>query len=75
MQCGDECMVAQVEFMLACVTAWKVYLGSKSGEESAAGREGVRLLMRKRLSNLRLFPMLHIEEYEVQAKTYLGYLN
>ncbi|KAH3962123.1 hypothetical protein HBI25_217790 [Parastagonospora nodorum] len=75
MKCGDECMVAQVEFMLACVTAWKVYLRMKGGEEGAGGREGVRVLMESRLGGLRAFPKLQMEHYEGQAKTYLGYLE
>lgn len=75
MTCGDVCMVAQVEFMFACVTAWKVYLRMKSGEEGATGREGVRVLMDMRLGNLRVFPKLQIEWYEGQARTYLGYLE
>jgi hypothetical protein len=74
-QCGDYCMIAQVEFMLACVTAWKVYLRIKNGEDGAAGSEGVRVLMEKRLSNLRAFPKVQIGWYEEQAKTYMGYLN
>jgi hypothetical protein len=72
--CGDTCMVAQVEFMLACVTAWKVYLRMKGGEEGAAGQEGVRVLMETRLENLKAFPRLQIDWYESQARTYLGYL-
>lgn len=75
MKCGDECMVAQVEFMLACVTAWKVYLRMKGGEEGAGGREGVRVLMESRLAGLRAFPKLQMEYYEGQARTYLGYLE
>jgi hypothetical protein len=75
MTCGDACMVAQVEFMLACVTAWKVYLRTRSGEEGAAGREGIRVLMEMRLSTLKEYRKLQIEYYEEQARTYLGYLT
>jgi hypothetical protein len=74
-QCADYCMIAQVEFMLACVTAWKVYLRMKSGEDEAAGREGVRVLMEKRLDSLKAFPKVQIGWYEEQARTYLGYLQ
>jgi hypothetical protein len=74
-QCGDNCMTAQAEFMLACVTAWKVYLGIKGGEDGIAGREGVRALMERRLNCLREFPNVQIMWYEEQAKTYLGYLE
>jgi hypothetical protein len=73
-KCSNDCMVAQVEFMLACVTAWKVYLRIKSGEDGTAGREGVRVLMETRLENLSAFPKLQLEWYEEQARTYLGYL-
>ncbi|KAH7378467.1 hypothetical protein DE146DRAFT_749720 [Phaeosphaeria sp. MPI-PUGE-AT-0046c] len=72
---GDPCMVAQVEFLLACVTAWKVYLRMKSGEETASGREGVRMLMERRLDMLSGYGNLQIDWYEEQAKTYLGYLG
>jgi hypothetical protein len=72
---GDACMVAQVEFLLACVTAWKVYLRMKGGEDGSAGREGVRVLMGTRLENLRRFPNVRVDWYEEQTRTYLGYLN
>lgn len=72
---GDSCMVAQVEFLLACVTAWKVYLRMKSGEETASGRAGVRVLMDRRLDMLSGYSNLQIDWYEAQAKTYLEYLE
>ncbi|KAH8727730.1 acyl transferase/acyl hydrolase/lysophospholipase [Phaeosphaeriaceae sp. PMI808] len=74
-KCGDDCMVAQVEFLLACVTAWKVYLRIKSGEDRIAARDGVRVLMDTRLAKLREFSNVSIEWYEGQAKLYLGYLD
>jgi hypothetical protein len=70
--CGDQCMVAQVEFMLACVVAWKVYLGMKSGED---GREGVRVLMGRRVEGLRGFGNVDVRWYEERARVYLGYLE
>jgi hypothetical protein len=73
--CGDRCMVAQVEFKLACVTAWKVYLGMKSGGNEEAGRNGVRLLMERRVEGLRGFGNVEIGWYEEQARVYLGYLK
>lgn len=72
---GDKCMVAQVEFLLACVTAWKVYLQARgSGVEPGdwQGREGVEVLMQRRLNGLRVFGNLDMERYEEQAEMYLA---
>jgi hypothetical protein len=68
-------MGAQVEFMLACVVAWKVYLGMKSGEDRETGREGVRVLMGRRVEVLRAYGNLDVGGYEEQARVYLGYLE
>jgi hypothetical protein len=58
--------------MLACVVAWKVYLGMKSGED---GREGVRVLMGRRVEGLRGFGNVDVRWYEERARVYLGYLE
>jgi hypothetical protein len=74
---GDMCMAAQVNFLIATVTAWQIYLQLKLGEEDADGsvkKENVEMLLRQRLDQLRKFPQLNIGKYEVQAKTYAGYL-
>jgi hypothetical protein len=73
--CGDACMGAQVEFMLACVVAWKVYLGMKGGEDGGAEREGVRVLMGRRVDVLRAYGNLDVGWYEEQVRVYLRYLE
>jgi hypothetical protein len=54
------------------VVAWKVYLGMKSGED---GREGVRVLMGRRVEGLRGFGNVDVRWYEERARVYLGYLE
>jgi hypothetical protein len=74
----DDCMVAQAEFMLACVAAWKVYVAARmSAVEPSrhANREGAEVLLKQRLDELRRFPHLDMEAYEAQASKYLGYLT
>lgn len=71
--CDDECMVAQVEFLLACVSARKVYLQAKIN--SSVRTEGVESLMREKLGALSKFPHLDMDGYEAQADIYLGYLD
>lgn len=78
LRCQDDCMIAQVQFLLACVSAWKVYLKAKaSGIEprSHPGTEGIEKLMAERLEELSRFQNLDMEGYEAQAAKYLGYLT
>lgn len=77
-KCGDDCMVAQAEFMLACVGAWKVYVAasmSRVEPSSHPKREGAEALLEQRLEELRQFPHLDMEVYEAQARKYSGYLR
>ena len=76
-RCNDECMAAQMEFLLACVIAWKTYLRIRTSNDDASvglAIDNARVLMDKRLESLRQFPKLNMERYEEQARTYLGYL-
>jgi hypothetical protein len=77
-KCEDDCMVAQAEFMLACVEAWKVYVAARMSRvepSSHPKREGAEVLLEQRLEEVRRFPHLDMEVYEVQARKYLGYLT
>lgn len=78
MKAGDGCMAAQVEFLLACTTVWKVYLRVRSsqpehGESPEA--ESAQLLLFQRLERLREYPRLPMDYYEEQVRTYAGYLT
>ena len=76
-KCEDDCMVAQAEFMLACVGAWKVYVAARMSRvepNSHPKREGAEVLLEQRLEELRQFPHLDMEVYEAQSRKYLGYL-
>jgi len=76
--CEDDCMVAQAEFMLACVGAWKVYVAAKMSRvepSSHPKREAAEVLLEQRLEELRLFSHLDMETYEAQARKYSGYLR
>jgi hypothetical protein len=72
-KCRDECMVAQMEFSLACVTAWEVHL-QPDGQDRQV-KENVQVLLEIRLNRLRRFKELEIGFYEEQMKTYLNYLQ
>jgi hypothetical protein len=75
---GDACMVAQVEFLIACVSTWKMFLQSRmSGTDirSHPRRTAMENEMEERLGGLRRFPNLDMEGYEAQAAKYLGYLD
>jgi hypothetical protein len=74
----DECMTAQVQFLLTCVTIWRMYSQARvSGNDprSHPGIERVEVLMTERLDDLRRFTNLDMEVYEAQARKYLGYLT
>jgi hypothetical protein len=76
--CGDECMAAQLEFFLACVTVWKVYLHIKQHEsesDSSADCESAQLLLYNRMEKLKDYPKLDTSWYEGQVRTYVGYLT
>ena len=77
-RCEDDCMVAQAEFMLACVGAWKVYVAARMSKVKPSNhpkREGAEVLLEQRLEELRRFPHLDMEVYAAQARKYLGYLR
>jgi hypothetical protein len=74
---GDVCIAAQAEFLLAIITAWKIYLQLKSegvDVNISMERENVEILLLQRLHQLRQFPNVDIGKYEAQAKTFTGYL-
>lgn len=74
----DDCMVAQAEFMLACVGAWKVYVAARMSKVEPSyhpKREGAVELLEQRLEELRRFPRLDMDIYEAQARKYSGYLR
>jgi hypothetical protein len=77
-KCGDECMAAQVEFFLACVTAWKVYLHVRddvSGSDSSADSESAQMLLVNRMEKLKEYPALDVGWYKEQVRTYIRYLT
>jgi hypothetical protein len=77
MKSGDDCMAAQVEFLLACTTVWKVYLQIKAGGSGTKERDEVeiaQLLLLQKMERLRAYPKLEMEYYEGQVRTYAGYL-
>jgi hypothetical protein len=74
-KCRDECMVAQMDFLLACITAWEMYLQSEIDGRDHQVIETVQVLLETRLNRLRGFKELKIKFYEEQMKTYLGYLQ
>jgi hypothetical protein len=76
--CGDECMAAQVEFFLACVTAWKVYLNIRehaAASDDSPDSERAQLLLFNRMEKLKEYPTLDAGWYERQVRTYVGYLT
>jgi hypothetical protein len=76
--CGDQCMAAQVQFFLACVTAWKVYLNIKehaAGSDNTPDSERAQLLLFNRMEKLKDYPTLDVGWYERQVRTYVGYLT
>jgi hypothetical protein len=77
-RCEDDCMVAQAEFMLACVDVWKVYVAARMSRvepSSHPKREGAEVLLEQKLRELRQFPRLDMEVYETLARKYSGYLR
>lgn len=76
-KCKDECMAAQVEFLLACVTAWKVYLQTKDvaiNPDRSVEVDNTQLLLMRRMEALRGYPKLDMSWYEGQVRTYVGYM-
>jgi hypothetical protein len=74
---GDECAVAQVQFMLSYVSVWKVCLQARSSgmePRSHPERYEAEARLQEMLRELRRFPNLDMEAYEKQAQKYMGYL-
>ncbi|KAF2706977.1 FabD/lysophospholipase-like protein [Pleomassaria siparia CBS 279.74] len=74
----DQCMAAQVEFLLTCVGVWQMYLQARTGglePRDHPGRGDVEIEMTERLQVLARFGNLDMEAYEAQAQKYLGYVN
>ncbi|KAL6706652.1 hypothetical protein ACN47E_005194 [Coniothyrium glycines] len=77
-KCGDECMATQVEFLLACVIAWKMYLLDKNKGaqlDNGADTVAVQLMLLRRLEKLKEYPRLDAGWYEGQVRIYTGYLT
>jgi hypothetical protein len=72
---GDECMVAQVEFLLVCITAWRMYLGSRYDGPDEAIYHDVEARMENSLDKLRRFKELNMEAFVKQRNFYLAYLQ
>jgi len=80
LKCQDPCKLAQVQFLLVRVSAWKMYVQARMkgiDPRSEPGRENIEILMEERLRELRQFPELStsMEGYEEKARQFLGYLN
>jgi hypothetical protein len=74
-RCGDECMVAQVEFLLVCIVAWRMYLKSKVDGPDDAVYYDVQARMENSLNKLRKFEELRIENFQKRRDVYLAYLQ
>lgn len=71
---GDDCIVAQVEFLQACVTAWAFQL-LPSGERSHDAESKAKEDLQYGLEKLRRHPGVKIKVHEDQMRVYLGYLS
>ena len=72
---GDECMVAQVEFLLVCITAWTMYLRSKNDGLDEAVYHDMEARMENSLHRLRQFEQLGMNAFAKQRDYYLAYLQ
>jgi hypothetical protein len=75
---GDECMTVQVDFLLAVVKAWKMYLQYKQeGLRVGDGitKADVQALLQVSLDKIKTYLQLDFCRYEAQVRTYLGYLD
>lgn len=68
---GDAFMIAQVEFLVACVKAWSVYMRAKDDRvwDVAAVKEAEEGLV-ERLSALQGFGRLEMSGFELQARKF-----
>lgn len=69
---GDDCMAAQVEFLLACVALWLLRLQSE-GERSEEALSKAKDELNICLERLKRYPEVKIRVYEEQMRVYLGY--
>lgn len=69
---GDDCMAAQVEFLLACVALWLLRLQSE-GERSEEAVSKAKDELNICLERLKRYPEVKIRVYEEQMRVYLGY--
>lgn len=72
---GDECMIAQVEFLLVCITAWQMYLRSRDEGPDDAVYHDVQAQLENSLKKLRRFEALNIQHFQKQRDVYLAYLQ
>jgi hypothetical protein len=69
---GDDCMAAQVEFLLACVALWMLRLqseGERAEEAVSKGKDELQIC----LERLKRYPEVRTRVYEEQMRVYLGY--
>jgi hypothetical protein len=69
---GDNCMAAQVEFLLACVALWLLRLQSES-ERSDEAVSKAKDELQICIERLKPYPEVKIKVYEEQMRVYLGY--
>ena len=69
---GDDCMAAQVEFLLACVALWLLRLQSES-ERTEQAVSKAKDELRIGLERLKRYPEVKTRVYEEQMKVYFGY--
>ena len=67
----DDCVLAQTEFLLACTTAWKVYVDGGTVERVEVAEADLE----QRLDKLRRFSHLEMGFYEDHSRKYLGVLR
>lgn len=76
--CGDDCMAAQADFLLACADTWKVVLQVRQDDGNPRNwqqRRNAEVVMHEKLDVLRRFPQLNMDWYEAQAVKYLEHLD
>lgn len=76
--CGDDCMAAQADFLLACAETWKTVLKIRADSDDPRNWQRERdaeVLITEKLSALRMFPQLNMDWYEGQAVRYVEHLD
>jgi hypothetical protein len=73
---GDACMIAQIEFLVACVETWSVYIRSTRDRvwDITVIKDQEAALV-ERLSALQQYPNLNLRLFEEKAKKFLRYME